>query len=225
MKYKLKILILFLVLLLSTGCSVDYNLTIDELNAIEDFSLYVDNNSSNTAMINDMYQRQTESFFNQDTDDSEYYEVKKGLTKDKKSLFLNFRYNYPLKKLQNSNAISECFYNKSVTKDQEYITLNTSKGFDCIYKDTDLQIEDLTINIKTNLKVVETNSDKVKKNTYTWHIDKDNYQEKNIYMKISYTEENREKSGISEYLAIPIVMIVTVLLIFVAFKFRTKNRK
>lgn len=225
MKYKLKILILFLVLLLSTGCSVDYNLTIDELNAIEDFSLYVDNNSSNTAMINDMYQRQTESFFNQDTDDSEYYEVKKGLTKDKKSLFLNFRYNYPLKKLQNSNAISECFYNKSVTKDQEYITLNTSKGFDCIYKDTDLQIEDLTINIKTNLKVVETNSDKVKKNTYTWHIDKDNYQEKNIYMKISYTEENREKSVISEYLAIPIVMIVTVLLIFVAFKFRTKNRK
>ena len=77
MKYKFKMLILFLVLLLSTGCSVEYNLTIDELNAIEDFSLYVENNSSNTAMINDMYQRQTESYFNQDTEDSEYYEVKK----------------------------------------------------------------------------------------------------------------------------------------------------
>lgn len=225
MKYKFKLLILIFVLILSTGCSVEYNLTIDELNAIEYFSLYVDNNSSNTAMINDMYQRQTEAYFNQDTDSSEYYEIKKGLTKDKKSLFLNFKYNYPLKKLQNSNAIGQCFYNKSITKDQKYITLNTSKGFDCIYKDTDLQIENLTIHIKTNLKVVESNSDKVKKNTYTWYIDKNNYQEKNVYMKINYTEENKKKSAISEYLAIPIVMIITALLIFVAFKFRTKNRK
>ncbi len=225
MKYKFKMLILFLVLLLSTGCSVEYNLTIDELNAIEDFSLYVENNSSNTAMINDMYQRQTESYFNQDTEDSEYYEVKKGLTRDKKNLFLNFKYNYPLKKLQNSNAISECFYNKSVTKDQEYITLNTSEGFDCIYKDTDLQIENLTINIKTNLKVVESNSDKTKKNTYTWNINKNNYQDKNIYMKIRYKEENKKKSILNEYLVIPIVLLVTIALIFIAFKFRTKNRK
>lgn len=225
MKYKFKVLILVFVLFLSTGCTVEYNLTIDELNAIEDFSLYIDNNSSNTTLIDDMYNRQTEAFFNQDTDSSEYYEAKKGLTKDKENLFLNLRYNYPLKYLQNSNAIGECFYNKSVTKDQKYITLNTSKGFDCIYKDTDLQIDKLTIHIKTNLKVVESNSDKVKKNTYTWHIDKNNYQEKNVYMKIDYTEENKRKSIISEYIAIPIVFIATSLLIFVAFKFRTKNRK
>lgn len=225
MKYKLKVLLLFFILFLSTGCTVEYNLTIDAYNAIEDFSLYVDNNSSNTALINDMYNRKTEAFFNQDTDSSVYYDVEKGLTKDKKNLYLNFQYNYNLKNLQNSNAISECFYNKSVTKDQKYITLNTSEGFDCIYKDTDLQIEDLTVHIKTNLKVEESNSDKAEKNIYTWHIDKNNYQEKSIYMKINYTEENEEKSAVSEYLAIPIILVVTSLLIFVAFKFRSKNRK
>lgn len=44
-------------------------------------------------------------------------------------------------------------------------------------------------------------------------------------MKIRYKEENKKKSILNEYLVIPIVLLVTIALIFIAFKFRTKNRK
>ncbi len=220
-----KIFKLFLIIILTlfiSGCTVKYDLTIDNNGMYENIRLYFVNNAENNKLVDSLYSQNRSAYYDFDTNMTNYYKTTKGIDKDHDLLYLNYYYEYNENKLQNSNAINECFYNKSVTKDEKYITLNTSKGLDCIYRDTVKQIDKLEINIKTKYLVVESNADSVSKNTYTWKITDKNYNEKSIYMKIDYKNNYKEETPIYIILVLFGIVIGGFILI-IALKLR-RNR-
>ncbi len=208
-----------------TGCSVDYTINIDKENAKEKIVAFFNNTTTNQKLIEQITNNKTLAYYDNDYNESKYYDISQSKDKKNNSLALTYQYVYPIKKLQYSNAIGECFYNKSVIKDQNYITLNTSNGVDCIYRDGQKQIDKLTVHVNTDYKVVETNADKVKDNEYIWNITDQNFKNKSIYMKIDY--KSIKKSSLSNHEKIIAYIMIFLFLIFIVglILFRMKQNK
>lgn len=85
-------------------------------------------------------------------------------------------------------GLATCFdlykFNETTDEDgNKIISIVTSEGFNCfeLYKDLD----EVNIEIKSNHKLIETNAQETKNNTYTWKIDKNNSQDTSIVLKLA----------------------------------------
>lgn len=225
MKKSIKLIILIFVIFVTSGCDVEYNLDIDNDIMKEKITFFLDNSSDNKNLINNLSSRKQEAYYDIDTNNSKYYEVTKNLKgDDNNKLLLKYNYDYKDTTLQNSNAIGECFYNKSVIKDDKYITLNTSKGLTCIFRDGNRQIDNLTVNIKTQFSVEENNADKVSGDTYTWNINDKNYNNKSIYMKINYGAKSKNSSR-NEKILLAFEIFGTLLIIIILLIINNNHKK
>ena len=157
--------------------------------------------------------------------ENEYYDFTKRETDD--NIILNYSYQYTGNDLYKSEAASSCYYKRIVNVTDKYITINTDKQVTCLYKDGDREIEDITVNIRTALTVLENNADKVNGNTYTWYINDKNYTNKPIYIKIE--KERYQESFTSQVISIIVILIIVViigiLIYFKALRRRKKNNK
>jgi len=95
-------------------------------------------------------------------------------------------------------------------------------------------MDNVVVNIKTDLKVSKNNADKVEGNTYTWIINKDNYSNKPINIEISklstsqsilnnITNENYILSGGLVIIILVLVICVSVIYIFMKRKHKKTN--
>ena len=93
----------------------------------------------------------------------------------------------------------------------------------------------ITINIKTNYNVLDTNATSINDNTYTWVITKNNYMNSNIYMKMNKSINSNSSSSTSTnnnsvsnfqliYLIIVIVFFLIGLLIYTKFKNNSEEK-
>lgn len=221
---KIKILVLLCFLLLLSGCSAEYNLTINNSTMEEDINA-IFNKSTESELASRMEKIRRSSFYNYDTRENEYYDFTKRETDD--NIILNYSYQYTGNDLYKSEAASSCYYKRIVNVTDKYITINTDKQVTCLYKDGDREIEDITVNIRTALTVLENNADKVNGNTYTWYINDKNYTNKPIYIKIE--KERYQESFTSQVISIIVILIIVViigiLIYFKALRRRKKNNK
>lgn len=216
MKYKLKLIFLLVLLFGCTGCSIEYNLTIDKKYATEKIETTIPKNEENNKLVDIYTKNNITSYYDSDSRKFMYYDIKKIDDDKSNNLKLIAEYEYPLKKLQYSNAIEKCLYNKSVNIDNKYITINTSEGFNCIYLDEVKQIDSIVVNITSKYVVEKTNADKIDGNRYTWNIDGDNYQNKSVYMKINYKEKYKngiEKNALKIALGLLFFIIISIVII------------
>ena len=207
MKY-LKLLLLLLVFCL-TGCDVTYNLTITDDEMIESVDFWYDDTKENEKIIDQYLSVKHQAYFNMDTSVTNNYNQKK-ITDDGK-IGMNLEYGYDENNLEKSSLIDKCYYKKSVSNTDDEINIYTDGKVSCMYMDDVKQFDSLTINIKTDLEVIENNADKVEDNTYTWVINEDNYQNHPI--------EIRLKKGTSNKFNIWIVIIVLVVLLIIGLLF------
>ena len=129
---------------------------------------------------------------------------------------MHFRYS--LEEFQNANSVNQGFYNRSIKQDDEiiYINLSNFEGFSS-------EIE-FDIKLKTNNEVIKNNADKVKGNTYIWHVDKDNKKNLSIEMEIKKGTGKNASNHYQFITYIAIGIIVVVILVFVLmFAKRRKN--
>ena len=84
--------------------------------------------------------------------------------------------------------------------------MKTDEYFKCFdfYEDLD----NLTINIKSDLLIKKHNADKVKGNTYSWNITKDNYENKSILLEIKTSNSNKKLNKKN-------IIIITLLVLFI----------
>jgi len=182
-----KNILLITMLIFLTGCSVNYNLKFNKDTIEENITINVEN---------DQEKQNTKYFENRD-----FYAIIDAKTesqykkeKDKNSNY-NFSYEYSLKDFKNSRFTS-CYDAYTLTDNDGIISLNTSKKFKCLTYDYN-NIDNLTINITTDYKVVETNADEVEGNTYKWNINKNNSENKPI--KFSYNVNKKRIIILSEF--------------------------
>ncbi len=190
MNKKIKLLVYLSFSIFLTGCSVNYNLYVKEDSITESIDVYLKDDEENKTYFNTLKKIEQPAYFEMNNNTTYYYKM----TEEEDKLKMNYKYKYQdPKKLQNSNAISRCYYNKSVVEAGDYITLSTSDQVTCIYKDGEKQVDQINISIITDLKVEEHNADSKKGNKYIWTITDKNYNHKPIYIKINKNLEEQRK--------------------------------
>lgn len=202
---KIKLVILVCGMVLLSGCSAEYNLTIDETIMEENISAIFDKKTESDYASRMEKIRRT-AYYNFDTRENEYYTFNK--TEDDNNIFLNYNYKYTNNNLYKSEAVSRCYYKRIVNVTENNITINTDNQVACIYKDGNKEIDSITVNIRTDLIVLEHNADKVNDKVYTWYINDENYSNKPIYIKME-----KEKSGgsfVDQTISIVIIVLIII---------------
>lgn len=190
--------LLILILFFATGCDAEYNLTINKATIIEDLQIYEEdtnkwNDSNNLfsisykdAIENNLnyklgvfFDEQLEDFVS-DNPNYIFYNPKK--IKEKNKLGINYKYRFSIENYDRAYFPKNCFDNIKVYDERGYITISTSKGFNCL--GDDIGLSNLTINIKTKYEVESSNADSKNGQTYSWKINKQNASSKSVYINV-----------------------------------------
>ena len=201
-----KILFLGLLILLMTGCNATYNLEISEdgfkeettiLSNINDINNYYDND---IFTLKELYDIQSKTYYSAyfNEENFNFYEVDKKQDNIKyyDQSIINDNINYGLKyvgdfkenDIYRSRAINTCYKEVTFNKNDQIYTLVTNGKAECF--DAYKLLNEVVINIKTTYRVIYSNADKVEDNTYTWVINRDNYQTKKINLTYTTSKTN-----------------------------------
>lgn len=218
---KLTILLITISALLITGCDVEYNLTVDEESVDENFTITI----PKTELDENEFQNQLNGRIRVNSDSVETY--KANGNEDLNNYYINYNYTHDIENFTESKIISDCYPSATITTTTDIITLSTGPEFECFVLDGNKRLNTATVNITTKLDVKENNADEVNGDTYTWIINKDNYQNKPIYMEIDLSKRN----GLLSLFNLDIVIValaflipVTLIIIIMRHKKRKVNR-
>jgi hypothetical protein len=241
-----KILFCLFILLFSCGCNATYNLEInnkgfqEELSFYETNSILFDKDMGNGKTYRESIQKLYDSpkgvLYDDQNNDSETDTIVKGRTYYNRKIIndngLGLVYNYNFKEddYERSLILNTCFDAVSIYNDEGLTVLTTSKGFNCYNYYS--YLEAILVNVKIKYKVLSSNADSVKDNTYTWNITKDNASSKILFIKYKINNEKNpneeENNSIFSKTDWIILVIVLLGLIFVGlFTFNSimeKNR-
>lgn len=217
---KLKhISIIFLILLLS-GCNVEYKIDLDKnLNIEENIKLIP------TTTEDEEKFKEFNLFIpiNKEVDDFETLEKKqkdiKYYNQKKSNTTIQFNYQFNKDDYINSSFVNKAYEFISVTQLKDELVLSTSKEF-LLYEMYE-NLEEVKITINSKYKLIKSNADEEEKHSYTWIINKENAYEKNIYLKLDTTTEDltiREKIENGDYLNIFTISIVLFIIGYFLYK-------
>lgn len=214
-----KIIILLILMISLTGCEAVYNLNINNDTFNEELILTTNDKSNkmqktiNIALksnipVDDNYYKPEVNF---KQNNLKYYKI----TKIDTSNELGVRYQTELTKEEypSSTIVKEHIPSFKITEVGNIISLNLGNKRSIFENYPDL--EKLTINVTTNKKVSKHNADGVNGNTYTWHLNKDNYKTKEIYINYKKNEQTEETVNKPEINFNLIFIILGVLLIVI----------
>ena len=217
MKNKLFLIIPLLILL--SGCTVNYNLNIDKNSITENITGTVTNEEitpevegrtdvnpkyyylylNDSALINDSNEKYTK----------EITDINNGKS---------FKFNYTYKgNYDKSVVINNCFENHVVEETDTYYRIELNGKFSCLYSDK------IDINVTSNYEVLDNNAKKVYGNKYTWTID--NSDNVNILLTVSKTvkyETPRKAKAFSTFQIVGLIVFV-ILTIITYILYKRKN--
>lgn len=171
---KKKLLLLVMLILLS-GCDVNYQLNFTDNQLIEDVHFTLPN--SEEKKINYLEKVSAYAIF----DGIGRYPYNTNFSKGIKNYNANFNYTYKLEDFGRAYYINQCFDAVNFAQHDNQYVLLTSTGFKCMLFDY-YKIDNLTVTITTNHTVIENNADSKKRNSYTWNITEQNAENVKISM-------------------------------------------
>ncbi len=216
---KKKMLIMILSVLLLTGCTVNYNLE-------------VENNSLKEVIYGTVTKEETTNDANSTAPNivneliySEKVPLAEGTSAYNREIYENgsdinykFSYNYDMSDFESSSLINTCFENHEIVDLGDYYSIKLSGNFYCLYS------KKINIAVTSNLKVASNNADKIKDNTYIWTIDKNTTDiELAVDKDTPYTKPI--KRGISSTFRIVcfIILIILSLITYLLYKKKSNN--
>lgn len=227
-----KIILLILVILLFTGCSVNYDLYINgdlTVNEKVTASEVSDSLKTKTGMepknaANSLY---------------ELYKidgVKYSFTTSENNSVITSTATTSFKSLDDYEEYfkSDIIKEVNITKKGSYITLKYKQDVPLsVTASRSLIYDSIAVNINVPFKVTENNADKVKGNTYTWYINKDG-ELKDIKITFNKDETINSKTfnfGFFEInvnyqiaMLVGLILIVLLIVLFVYIKNKKNNR-
>jgi len=225
---KKKILIILILIICSCGCTAKYNLNISDGIISENIILnttstetYIDQGEDGGGYVSESYK---------DASKNTYYAL------DRKSYNLNYydnkleaSYEYKINEYKNATEVPSYMFTFS-SEDRDTTHVIKYSNINCF--NTYNTLTSLDINMTVDYPVVYNNADEVNGNTYTWHVNRNNYTEKVVKIEFEYNEEessSEEENIINEsnnYLVLAILIgaaAVIGLLIFAYISIRSKN--
>lgn len=243
MKRKKLILAIF-VALFTTGCTVDYNLLIEDNKIKETTTFHQD--SSDTDEKSYMYSQYLEEYpiyideeylyydSNKKVEGNTYYD--KSITDDSNGYNAIYKAELKLKEYNRSRFFNEAFANRSTGYDGKegcyYIIADKLKIFE---QENTVNSINVSINL-VGYKVIESNQDSVNNNIYTWSFDRSDKERKNITIKFkkensnieidpsdNKTEPNKVDSKYTMYIFYGILLLVIIIGYLIFRKMKQSN--
>ena len=243
MKRKKLILAIFIVLC-TTGCTVDYNLVIED-NKIKETTTF-HQESSDTDEKSYMYSQYLEEYPiyideeylyydpNKKVEGNTYYD--KSITDDSNGYNATYKAEFKIKEYDRSRFFNDAFANRSSGYDKNercyYIIADKLKIFE---QENNINHINVSINI-VGYKVIESNQDSVNNNIYTWSFDKSDKERKNITIKFkkensnieidpsdNKTEPNKVDSKYTMYIFYGILLLVIIIGYLIFRKMKQSN--
>lgn len=184
-----KTILIIIILLITTGCSCEYNLKIENNKYSEEVIIIANTNSEknefnktwNVPIDKDTYNIGLDS----ETDGVEYGSFYDSELSGNR---LIFSHDFNMSSYANSTAVSNCYNMLTVSRENGDTIISTSKEAKCF--DDYPSLNSVTINITIDDTVVKHNADNVSGNTYTWNINKDNASNKSVDLIIKNSSNN-----------------------------------
>lgn len=197
-----KIIFLLISCFILTGCSINYNLDINDDNFTETITGNVLNSEINNNdnysinMYNFLINTEQKAFYN---NDNIFYNKSTNKINDK----IDFEYNYTFNSsnFNNSRIINECFDNHAFDYKDGIYYLVVSGKFNCYYTNTN-------INITTDHKVISNNAETINDNTYSWTITEKNKDDIYFFITIDKTNKNKIDFEWNTFKTIGLIIII-----------------
>lgn len=232
---KKKIVYLIVLVILTTGCSVDYNLVIDgENNFSEDFTvtaLQSENQDLDYLMANfkeeyPVFNDQEFQYYDPYVKNDKYTYYEKSYVAISNGYKFNYKVNLNYNNFNRARTIKTVFKTGGVgyVKEEDYYYLSLSN---LVLFDYNQDLEFINVNITfKDLEVISNNALEVRGNTYTWRLDKNSKEGINVkYKRKSNTsinpnpsepiKENDNKNKRNSNSLFNYIVVGTILLLFV----------
>lgn len=213
-----KIFLMICVVFLLTGCDVTYDLTIKTDETINEkvtlsflkqdmsYENVISYLKNKIPISNNRYE--PNSYNAQIYEGNDYYD-----------LIYNYTHNFG--SFEKTLFVDSCYNDSQITETDDEIVIKSGKGFKCLNPDNGLIADSVKINIKSELEVLETNADEVNGNTYTWNIDWNNYQNKEINITLKRNTKT-SKNNLNYFLLFGILVLV-ISGVYLFFRYRNKK--
>ena len=209
-----------IILILITGCSVEYNLNIDS--SFSEHTVYIPESSEEMIdgtqyRLPALFSESRLTYDNSNLKEIKYYNIK--TLKDNK---FSFNFVYDDNQLNDSNIANSCYQFFSVDAKENEVSILTGNKFYCF--DVYEELDSVTININSNYKVIQSNADKIVGKKHTWYITRENASNKPI---IFVYDKSKKNMTIMQYLIdnVPLVVVVGTTLMFGGITFLIINTK
>lgn len=188
---KIKFILLVLVMILFSGCSVKYNLYINDDLTVNEEVVTSESSSTLKTLTGQDPKVATNSIYNYYKIDGVKYSI--STVSDDSSTSSTVSTSFKSLEDYEDYFKSDIVDNVNITKKGSYITIEYKQNVPLNdYSSQSLIYDDIEVNIEVPFKVTENNADYVKGNTYTWNISK-NDELKDI--KITF---NKDETDISK---------------------------
>ena len=209
-----------IILILITGCSVEYNLNIDS--SFSEHTVYIPESSEEMIdgtqyRLPALFSESRLTYDNSNLKEIKYYNIK--TLKDNK---FSFNFVYDDNQLNDSNIANSCYQFFSVDAKENEVSILTGNKFYCF--DVYEELDSVTININSNYKVIQSNADKIVGKKHTWYITRENASNKPI---IFVYDKIKKNMTIMQYLIdnVPLVVVVGTTLMLGGITFLIINTK
>lgn len=242
MKRKKLILAIFIALF-TTGCTVDYNLLIEDNKIKETTKFIQDETDEDDSYIYTQYLEEypiykNEEFLyntpNEKIEGNTYYE--KTIEKNNNGYNATYKAEFKIKEYDRSRFFNDAFANRSSGYDKNegcyYIIADNLKIFE---QENTVNSINISINL-VGYKVIESNQDSVNNNIYTWSFNRSDKERKNITIKFkkensnieidpsdNKTEPNKVDSKYTMYIFYGILLLVIIIGYLIFRKMKQSN--
>ena len=228
----MKKIILIVLLLLLTGCKVEYKINLNNNFDIEEninilSTTEEDKNKIEEFSLNIPIDQKVDDYgaFENKVSTIEYYNYLKN--KDM-IIFKNKYNNNKYDKYIDSTLANLAYEYVSINKvDEKNLILSTSKEF-LLFNNYN-NLEEVKITITTNYKVLSNNADIINNHDYTWVITKDNAYGKGIFLKVDTSKEDLtflEKLMRGDYLNIfTLSLLIAIIALIIYLLVKRRNKK
>jgi len=192
---KKRIIFISMLLLFTTGCTCEYNLTIKNDIYQEEISIMGDT-AEEVAEFNKKWEIPTDKEeYGIGLDPSSQVEFSSDLYKyTLTGNTLKFSHDFDREGYQNSSAVSNCYDMLNVIEYGKNILISSSSRAKCF--DQNVNIDNIRVNITVDRPVTNNNADYINGDTYTWIISKNNASTKSINMSLDNSTTEDDSSNI-----------------------------
>lgn len=213
-----KLILLLIILFSLTGCTFEYNIEINTNRIKESNIIYIDNATKDT--IKQEVEELVDSYTGPTNGLGMYTQ---SIVNSNNRFGMLYEMNYSkIEDYNDSISVSSCYDNYKLIKEEDKIIISTSKEFKCF--DNYKELDDVIVNIKSNLDVLSSNADEVNGNVYTWNITKDNANNKAITISLKPNTDKVERKKEMDVLLLVIFAFTLFGIIVLLLRLRSKRK-